>query len=144
MSEKLHQSSREIRKEIFNIEDKEFNIKWTSIDFKNDKVFKDAPKQYRSCGVLYNKDAEKEEEKVIVSSQVPEKIQALSALHEHLCMGIEGSVCHEVESLIINSIDNEIDKEDYIKFRIKMFKVLCRDCPDVQSFADTLAYLESL
>ena len=144
MSERLRQPTREAKSETFNIEDKEFDIKWTSIDFKRDGVFKNAPKQYRSCGVLYNKDAEKEEEKVIVSSEVSEKNQALSALHEHLCMGVEGSVCHEVESIVIGSIDNEADRENYIIFRIKMFKVLCNDCPDVKSFAETLAYLESL
>jgi hypothetical protein len=142
--EAVHEDTRTPKSREFKVFDSTLNIKWLSVDFASDPDYVGIPERYLECGVQYMACEDPEAISIRTSSRISDLCQGLSALHEQLCMADKVAACPQVEAIVISSIENDKDKQEYIEFRRKMFAVLVADNPINIDFANSLDYLQRL
>lgn len=118
------------------------NVRWKSADFSSSLLA--YPSQVRQalleCGVMYC-EPDEDGVRIFVSKYLDDELQALSALHEEICMGNGGGKCSLVEATVIDSIDDPELRERFVKARIRLFTTLAEDSPHSAAFRETLANL---
>lgn len=127
---------------MFFVDGVAINVRWKPTDFSSN--LQGYPRGVRKalleCGVMYCQPDE-DGVRIFVSKYLDYELQALSALHEEICMGNGGGKCSLAEATVIDSIDDPQLRENFVNARIRLFTALVEDSPHLASYRETLEYL---
>ena len=137
----------DLRTKTWDFNGKKVIARWKSVDMSKYLTHFSAGEvkdTLQECGVYIPPNVDENGINIYISNLLDDDLQALSALHEELCVNNGANPCHEVESALVRWITDPCVRNDYLSLRIRMFKAIVEIYPEKAEFKTTLDTLISL